>query len=80
MTGAVYCNSFEPPRCAGKSRAAEPARYPGGKSRTFELARYLAGKNHAFCRGAPARGAAHALGALAESAAGCAPRATFSLI
>ncbi len=65
MSGAVHCNSFEPPRYAGKSHAFAPARYPAGKSRTFELARYLAGKNHAFC---PRAGSA--LGALAESAAG----------
>jgi hypothetical protein len=61
MTGAVYCNSFE------------PSRYRAGKRQAFELARYLAGKNHAFCSRART-----ALGALAESAAACAARATFS--
>ena len=59
MTRATYCNSFEPPRYAGKSHAFAPARYPAGKSRTFELARYLAGKNHAFCRGRPSPRARH---------------------
>jgi hypothetical protein len=37
MSGAVHCNSFEPPR------------YPADKRHAFELARYLAGKNDAFC-------------------------------
>jgi hypothetical protein len=46
--------------------------------KSLELARYLAGKNHAFCRGRLSPRARTALGALAESAAGCAPRATFS--
>jgi hypothetical protein len=66
MTRATHCNSFEPPRYLARKRHA------------FELARYLAGKNHAFCRGRLSPRARTALGALAESAAGCAPRATFS--
>jgi hypothetical protein len=66
MSGAVNGNSFEPPR------------YLAGKRHAYELARYLAGKNHAFCRGRLSPRVRTTLGALAESAAGCAPRATFS--